>query len=126
MIRTFFAEFTLDVSRRDQFSAVFEEYTAKFRDYHGTGCQYYEFMVHPTDPTRVFVYEQWNDDETFAAQLVYEPFQELRKKIKDLGIERITLYGFEAESPSTHFSGTPEELPSAEDMFEEDGASPEH
>ncbi len=123
MMRTFFAEFTLDVARREEFSAVFEDYTAKFRTHHGTGCPYYEFLVHPTDPSRVFVYEQWADDETFAAQLVYPPFLELRQKIKDLGIEHITLYGFEAESPSSHFSGSPVELPTAEEMYEEEDGS---
>jgi quinol monooxygenase YgiN len=117
MMRTFFAELTVDPDRREDLDAVFKEYTAKFRQHSGAGCEYYEFMVHPADPTRVFVYEQWADDETFNEHLAYPPFQELRMKT-NLGIEHITLFGFEAESPSTQFIGSPSELPSAEELFE--------
>ena len=76
-----FSSMSIDPARRPDLDAEMAEWlvaTAQDR----SGASIYKYMTDPADPSKVYVFQSWPDDHSFATWTQQPAFRELLEKFR--------------------------------------------
>ncbi|MEU7614863.1 antibiotic biosynthesis monooxygenase [Micromonospora rifamycinica] len=99
-----FSSMSINPARRPDLDAEMAEWLVATAQVRG-GASIYKYMTDPADPSKVYVFQSWPDDNSFATWTQQPAFQELLEKFRlDESITDVEAVIFEG---CTHTRGGP-------------------
>jgi len=76
-----FSSMSIDPAQRPGLDAEMAEWLAKTA-HDRNGASIYKYMTDSADPSKVYVFQSWPDDDSFATWTQQPAFQELLEKLR--------------------------------------------